>query len=183
MPAISVVIPVYNTESYIADCLASIHGQTCRDFEAIIVDDGSTDGSAGIAKEFARDDSRFRIVSQENKGLSEARNAGIDVAQGDWITFVDSDDMLAPNFLQALLDAARSTGADIVCCAKHFFGEGNLVAGNGKFADSGIGMPAGSKMPAGFGDAGDFKVAQLITELPKLCRIQRFDIVGGIDSL
>lgn len=149
MPAISVVIPVYNTESYIADCLASIHGQTCRDFEAIIVDDGSTDGSAGIAKEFARDDSRFRIVSQENKGLSEARNAGIDVAQGDWITFVDSDDMLAPNFLQALLDAARSTGADIVCCAKHFFGEGNLVAGNGKFADSGIGMPAGSNMPAG----------------------------------
>ncbi len=149
MPAISVVIPVYNTESYIADCLASIHGQTFRDFEAIIVDDGSTDGSAGIAKEFTREDSRFRIVSQENKGLSEARNAGIEVAEGDWITFVDSDDMLAPNILQTLFDAARSTGADIACCAKHFFGDDNLVAGNGKFADSGIGMPAGSEMSAG----------------------------------
>lgn len=149
MPAISVVIPVYNTESYIADCLASIHGQTFQDFEAIIVDDGSTDGSASIAKEFTKEDPRFRIVSQENKGLSEARNAGIEVAEGDWITFVDSDDMLAPNFLQALFNAAMQTGADIACCAKHFFGEGNLVAGNGMFADSGIGMPAGSEMPAG----------------------------------
>ena len=147
MPAISVVIPVYNTESYIADCLASIHGQTFQDFEAIIVDDGSTDGSASIAKEFAKEDPRFRIVSQENKGLSEARNAGIEVAEGDWITFVDSDDMLAPNFLQALFNAAMQTGADIACSAKHFFGEGNLVAGNGFFADSGIGMPVGERLP------------------------------------
>lgn len=143
MPKISVVIPVYNTESYIADCLASIHGQTFRDFDVIIVDDGSTDGSAGIVKEFVREDSRFRIVSQENKGLSEARNAGIEVAEGDWITFVDSDDMLAPDFLQTLFDAARQNGADIACCAKHFFGDDNLVAGNGMFANSGIGLPAG----------------------------------------
>ncbi|MBO4435632.1 MAG: glycosyltransferase [Fibrobacter sp.] len=151
MSTISVVIPVYNTESYIADCLASIHGQTFQDFEAIIVDDGSTDGSTGIAKEFAKEDPRFRIVSQANKGLSEARNAGIEVAEGDWITFVDSDDMIAPNFLQALFNAAMQTGADIACCAKHFFGEGNLVAGNGMFADSGIGMFAdsGIGMPAG----------------------------------
>ena len=141
MPAISVVIPVYNTESYIADCLASIHGQTFQDFEAIIVDDGSTDGSASIAKEFTKEDPRFRIVSQANKGLSEARNAGIEVAEGDWITFVDSDDMIAPNFLQALYDAAMQTGADIACCAKHFFGEGVV-------SRSGERLPIGNKMPA-----------------------------------
>jgi len=146
MPAISVVIPVYNTESYIADCLASIHGQTFQDFEAIIVDDGSTDGSASIAKEFAKEDPRFRIVSQENKGLSEARNAGIEVAEGDWITFVDSDDMLAPNFLQALFNTAMQTGADIACCAKLFFGEGVV-------SRSGERLPIGNKMPAALSPA------------------------------
>lgn len=155
MPAISVIIPVFNTEPYLANCLASIHGQTFTNFEAIVVDDGSTDGSASIARTVAEKDSRFRIVTQENRGLSEARNAGIEVAQGDWITFVDSDDMLAPNFLQALFDAIMATGADIACSAKHFFGEGNLVSGKkkfdfsgiGLFTDSGIGMPAGERLP------------------------------------
>ena len=123
MPAISVIIPVFNTEAYLANCLASIHGQTFTNFEAIVVNDGSTDGSASIARTVAEKDSRFRIVTQENRGLSEARNAGIEVAQGDWITFVDSDDMLAPNFLQALFDAIMATGADIACSAKHLFGD------------------------------------------------------------
>ena len=118
MPAISVIIPVFNTEPFLANCLASIYGQTFRNFEAIVVDDGSTDGSASIAKAIAEKDLRFRIVTQENKGLSEARNAGIEAAQGDWITFVDSDDMLAPNFLQALFDAIMQTGADIACSGK-----------------------------------------------------------------
>lgn len=128
MPAISVIIPVFNTEPYLANCLASIYGQTFENFEAIVVDDGSTDGSADIARTIAEKDSRFRIVSQENKGLSEARNAGIEVAQGDWITFVDSDDMLAPNFLQALFDAIMETGADIACSAKHLFGDAKQKA-------------------------------------------------------
>lgn len=128
MPAISVIIPVFNTEPYLANCLASIYGQTFENFEAIVVDDGSTDGSADIARTIAEKDSRFRIVSQENKGLSEARNAGIEVAQGDWITFVDSDDMLAPNFLQALFDTIMETGADIACSAKHLFGDAKQKA-------------------------------------------------------
>ena len=128
MPAISVIIPVFNTEPYLANCLASIYGQTFENFEAIVVDDGSTDGSADIARTIAEKDSRFRIVSQENKGLSEARNAGIEVAQGDWITFVDSDDMLAPNFLHALFDAIMETGADIACSAKHLFGDAKQKA-------------------------------------------------------
>ena len=123
MPAISVIIPVYNTEPYLANSLASVHGQTFQDFEAIVIDDGSTDESASIARTIAEKDSRFRIVSQENKGLSEARNAGLDIAQGDWITFVDSDDMLAPNFLQSLFDAIMDTGADIACSGKRLFGD------------------------------------------------------------
>lgn len=121
MPAVSVIIPVYNTEQYVAECLASVLAQTFQDFEAIVVDDGSTDGSAAIASEFAKKDSRIRIVSQENKGLSEARNAGLDVAQGEWITFVDSDDAIATGFLQALVDAANTTGADIACSGKSDF--------------------------------------------------------------
>ena len=130
MPAISVIIPVFNTEPFLANCLASIYGQTFRNFEAIVVDDGSTDGSASIAKAIAEKDLRFRIVTQENKGLSEARNAGIEAAQGDWITFVDSDDMLAPNFLQALFDAIMQTGADIACSGKLHFGDIPQKAGS-----------------------------------------------------
>ncbi|MBR4785241.1 MAG: glycosyltransferase [Fibrobacter sp.] len=124
MPVVSVIIPVYNTEPYLSDCLLSVLGQSFGDFEVIAVDDGSTDASASILKEFADKDSRIRIVSQENQGLSEARNAGIDVARGQWLTFVDSDDKLAPDFLQTLLDAVITTGADIACSGKRFFWDG-----------------------------------------------------------
>ena len=121
MPEISVIIPVYNTERYLADCLTSVLAQTFRDFEAIIVDDGSTDGCAGIISEFAGRDSRIVTLRQENKGLSEARNAGINIAKGNWITFVDSDDKIAPDFLHALLDAAKACNADIACSGKRLF--------------------------------------------------------------
>ncbi len=124
MPAVSVIIPVYNTEPYLADCLSSVLGQSFSDFEVIAVDDGSTDDSSSILRDFASKDSRIRIVSQENRGLSEARNAGIDIAQGEWLTFVDSDDKLAPDFLQVLLDAIITTGADIACSGKRFFWDG-----------------------------------------------------------
>ena len=144
MPAISVVIPVYNTAKFLPQCLDSIVHQTFSDFEAIIVDDGSTDNSIEIMREYAGCDSRFSIVQQENKGLSEARNAGIDVARGDWITFVDSDDMLAPNFLQSLFDAIVETGADIACSGKLLFGDVEQKA-------SKISMPAhyGPYTPSG----------------------------------
>ena len=129
MPEISVIIPVYNAEQYLTQCLDSVAGQTFADFEAIIVNDGSTDGSADIIREYAGRDSRFIVVEQENKGLSEARNAGINIARGQWITFVDSDDMVAPDFLQALLDAAQKTGADISCSGKRLFWNRADVAG------------------------------------------------------
>jgi glycosyltransferase involved in cell wall biosynthesis len=123
MPEISVVIPVYNTAKFLAQCLDSVIHQTFTDFEAIIVDDGSTDNSIEIDRYYAGHDTRFRILQQENKGLSEARNAGLDIARGEWITFVDSDDMIAPNFLQTLFNAIMETGANIACSGKHLFGD------------------------------------------------------------
>lgn len=118
MSEVSIIIPVYNTEQYLRDCLSSVLAQTFADFEAIVVNDGSTDGSAAIIRDFAKRDNRFTIVEQQNKGLSEARNAGLKVARGQWITFVDSDDMVAPDFLQVLTDAAKEAQADIACCGK-----------------------------------------------------------------
>ena len=121
MYEISVIIPVYNTEQFLGDCLNSVLAQTFTDFEAILIDDGSTDKSPAIAEEFATNDKRIVIIHQENKGLSEARNTGIKAARGKWITFVDSDDKLAPSFLQKLLDAAKQNNASIACSDKRLF--------------------------------------------------------------
>lgn len=121
MPEISVIIPVYNTEQFLENCLNSVLAQTLTDFEIIAVDDGSTDNSAAIVKQFAAKDNRIVILHQENKGLSEARNTGIKAARGNWITFVDSDDMLAPHFLQKLWDAAKQNNASIACSDKQLF--------------------------------------------------------------
>lgn len=120
MPEISVIIPVYNTERYLTECLESILKQSFKDFEAIVVNDGATDKSAGIIEDFARKDSRIVVLRQENKGLSEARNAGINIAKGNWITFVDSDDTIAPSFLEILIHEAKKHGADIACSGKQF---------------------------------------------------------------
>lgn len=100
--AISIIVPVYNTEKYLRRCLDSIVVQTYRDWECIIVDDGSTDGSAAICDEYDKKDSRFKVLHKENEGVSAARNVGIDHAEGDFITFVDSDDYLSSEYLQDL---------------------------------------------------------------------------------
>ena len=100
MPAISIIIPMYNTEAFIKDCLDSLVAQTFSDFEVIIIDDGSTDESARIAASFASSDARFRLIGQPNKGLSEARNTGLKIMRGDYVMFIDSDDCVAPNFLE-----------------------------------------------------------------------------------
>ena len=121
MPEVSVIIPVYNMEQFLEDCLNSVLAQTFTDFEIVIVNDGSTDRSAAIVEQIAAKDNRFVILHQENMGLSEARNTGIKAARGNWITFVDSDDMLAPTFLQKLLDAAKQNNASIACSDKRLF--------------------------------------------------------------
>ena len=114
--AISVIIPVYNTESYLRKCLDSIVNQTYRDLEIIIIDDGSTDGSGEICDEYRITDSRIRVLHTENHGLSCARNRGLDEAKCEWIGFVDSDDWIEPDMYEVLLNSAVETGADIVEC-------------------------------------------------------------------
>ena len=99
MPKVSVIVPVYKVEKYISKCIDSVLNQTYTDWELILVDDGSPDGSGFICDEYAQEDSRIMVIHKENGGVSSARNAGIDKAEGDWITFVDSDDTIAPDTL------------------------------------------------------------------------------------
>ena len=100
--AISVIVPVYNTEKYLHRCVDSILAQTFTDFELLLIDDGSTDSSGAICDEYAQKDSRVRVFHKENGGVSSARNLGLDKAKGKWVTFVDSDDWIKESFLNKL---------------------------------------------------------------------------------
>ena len=99
MPKISVIVPIYNVEKYLAKCLDTILAQTFSDIEIICVNDGSTDNSRKILSEYAKKDSRIKIVDKKNGGLSSARNAGMKVAQGEFISFIDSDDWIDETLL------------------------------------------------------------------------------------
>ena len=115
-PVISIIVPIYNVEEFIADCLESILAQTFKDFEVICVDDGSTDKSGLVAESYAAKDSRITVIHQENKGLSGARNTGMDLARGQYLAFCDSDDYYHPDFLEKLFNIIEETKADVVCC-------------------------------------------------------------------
>lgn len=114
MPAISVIIPIYNVEKYLRRCLDSVKNQTFQDWEAICVNDGSPDNSAAILEEYAAQDARFKIVNKENGGLSDARNAGMAVATGDYILYLDSDDFIHPQTMEIAYSLALRDGSDIV---------------------------------------------------------------------
>ena len=120
MPQISVIVPVYKVEAYLSRCLGSILGQTFRDFELILVDDGSPDACGEICEGYARQDSRIHVIHQENGGLSAARNSGIDWAfahsDSRYLAFVDSDDYVSPEYLERLYDTAEETGCAISIC-------------------------------------------------------------------
>ena len=109
----SIIIPVYNVESYLRDCLDSVLHQTFADWEAICVNDGSTDRSGEILEEYASRDQRFKVIAQPNGGLSSARNTGMTKAQGDYLVFVDSDDWLESNALETVAKALD--GEDLLC--------------------------------------------------------------------
>ena len=113
---ISIIIPVYNAVEYLDRCLKSIRNQTHKNFECICVDDGSVDDSKMILSNFVESDSRFKYIYQENAGPSAARNNGIDISTGKYITFVDSDDYIDDDYLQNLLHGAIESNADICCC-------------------------------------------------------------------
>lgn len=116
-PDISVIVPVYNTESYLKKCIESIINQTFRNIEIILVDDGSTDASAEILSVYASMDNRITVIHQENQGLSAARNTGMRSAEGEYIMFVDSDDWIDANTCEKAICAARNSSADIVIWA------------------------------------------------------------------
>ena len=113
-PLVSVIVPVYNTEKYIRECLDSILAQTYTNLECLIIQDGSTDNSVEICREYARADARVRLYEQENRGLSTARNRGLDNMRGDYLTFVDADDCLSKNFLEITVKMMTENAADIV---------------------------------------------------------------------
>lgn len=114
MPAISVIMPVYNVEKYLPRCIDSVLNQTFHDWELICVNDGSPDGSAAILSEYAARDARIKIVTKKNGGLSDARNAGMAVATGDYILYVDSDDFIHPQTMEIAYHFAVRDGSDIV---------------------------------------------------------------------
>lgn len=113
---VSIIVPIYNTERYLSKCLESIRTQTYSNIEVIMVDDGSTDGSRNVANGYAERDNRFKLFSQENAGVSTARNHGLDVAEGEYILFVDSDDWLEPQMIEKLVYNMIEYSTDISGC-------------------------------------------------------------------
>lgn len=111
---ISVIIPVYNVEPYLSDCIDSILTQTYSELEVIIVDDGSTDNCPALCDEYAKKDARVRVIHKENGGLSDARNAGLAVCSGEYLTFVDGDDLLLPDAVEVLYELALEYDASLV---------------------------------------------------------------------
>ena len=114
MSKISIIVPVYNTENFLEQCLDSLLSQTYKDIEIILLNDGSTDHSGEICDEFARKDTRVIVIHQPNKGLSETRNIGIEVSSGDYIMFVDSDDWIEPTTCEDAIKLGKKLDADIV---------------------------------------------------------------------
>ena len=113
---ISVIVPVYKAEKYLRRCVDSILSQTLPDFELILIDDGSPDNSGRLCDEYAAKDQRIRVLHQKNGGAAAARNAGLDAAAGEWITFVDSDDWVHQDYLRVLHETAMIQSADLVAC-------------------------------------------------------------------
>ena len=114
MPEISIITPVYQAEKFLKKCVDSILSQSFTDWELLLVDDGSTDKSSEICRTYAEQDARIRYHQKENGGVSSARNAGVALAEGRYITFVDSDDYLDPDFTERLVTAAEANSADLV---------------------------------------------------------------------
>ena len=131
MVKVSIGVPVYNVEEYLRECLNSIMNQTFKDFEVIMVDDGSTDNSFNICQEYVARDNRFKLFHQENKGLAGARNTCLKYMKGEYINWVDSDDVVDYNYLERLLEVQEKTSADIIRCVRKYIRDGNVYFING----------------------------------------------------
>ena len=117
-PLVTIIVPVYNVEPYLGQCLESIRTQTYSHFQCILVNDGSTDGSGAICRTAAAGDTRFVLVEQKNAGVSEARNAALELAEGEYLQFADGDDYLAPEATATFVHTAQATGCDLA--VSHF---------------------------------------------------------------
>ena len=113
LPLVSVIVPVYRTEPYLTDCVSSLLAQTYSNLEILLVDDGSPDRSGELCDQFARKDARIRVIHKSNGGVSSARNAGLDAARGDFVSFVDSDDTLEPDTYAYLIEQMQKHDADV----------------------------------------------------------------------
>lgn len=126
MPKLSVIVPVYNVENYLPACLDSILCQTYSDFEIILINDGSTDTSGKICKDYAACDPRIRLIQQLNGGLSAARNIGLDHAKGDLIAFIDSDDTIQCDMFEIMATSILKNNADMAVCQFEMYGKKNI---------------------------------------------------------
>ena len=127
MPKVSVIVPVYKVEQYIGKCIESLQNQTMTDIEIILIDDGSPDNSGKICDTYAADDHRIVVIHQDNAGVSVARNAGLDVATGEWITFVDGDDYVAETMCEDIVNAATNNGSDIVIFSFYVLNSNGII--------------------------------------------------------
>ena len=127
-PLISIIVPIYNREKFLDKCIASIINQTYKKLEIILVDDGSSDSSLEICKKYAATDERIKVISQENGGVSKARNKGLEVATGEYVQFVDSDDYIESNMCQTFIDCINNdpTIEYIICGLNYCTGEGSI---------------------------------------------------------
>lgn len=116
MPFLSIIVPVYNVEAYLSECLDSILAQTFTDFEVLLIDDGSTDGSSAVCDDYARRDSRIHCFHKQNGGHMSARQEGFRHSLGEYVSFVDSDDWIDSAMYERMCTAAKESGADMVCC-------------------------------------------------------------------
>ena len=126
--SISIIVPIYNVEKTLRKCLLSIRNQTYKNIEIICVNDGSPDNSAKIVEEMMQEDSRIILINKESDGPSSARNAGLKIAKGDYIGFVDSDDYISHDMYQKLFDAMEKDLSDLICCGTNVVGEDDYTS-------------------------------------------------------
>lgn len=130
-PKISIIVPVYKVEKYIHKCIDSILAQTFTDFELILVDDGSPDNCGKICDEYVKKDRRIKVIHKKNGGLSDARNAGIEIARGDYIGFVDSDDYIESDMYELLYDICIENNCEIASCSSTIYFKNKTVVNGG----------------------------------------------------
>ena len=128
MSLVSVIIPVYNVEKYLHRCLNSVKNQSFKNLDVILIDDGSTDKSGEICENYCKEDFRFRVIHQKNRGQATARNLALDMAKGDYICFVDSDDYIEKTMIETLYNSITNNNADIAVCGYNRVNEtGELI--------------------------------------------------------